>query len=445
MKRAFINLYIFVIASLLFLQFVFFPLISKVINKYQQPSVAEYDRQLSRGVFTLMERELRRYPESAWPQQIETMCSDFGYAIDIEKIGDINISAENMAELQQGKIVVVEDGEYLFRKIDGSDYVIKKGPFSVLQPEQGRLILIITAVILVVIALLTVIWTLPGWKRLQAITVAAGKFGEGDFSTRVAISKRSGLNPLVNAFNNMAERIQYLISSHKELTNGVAHELRTPLARMRFGLEMLAEAKDSSTRENYLRELRTDVVELEEMVEELLALARLERGKPQLQMIRQELQPFLQQVLFDVRQLDAMVECELHFNVAKNFTAPPFDAKYLSRAIGNLLKNSCTYANSKVNLIAENDGKDLLLHIDDDGPGIVAEFREKVFEPFIRLDTSRSRSSGGHGLGLAIVARIVEWHQGTITITGSPDGGARFTLHLPGTNSSRNAGYRQEW
>lgn len=430
MKKAFINLYIFVIVSLISLQLVFNPIISKIVEEYYRPLETEYNRQISRGVFTLMERELSRYPESVWPKQIKAMGQDFGYAINIEKIGNIKLSTENMSELLQGKIAVVDNGEYLFHRVGESNYVIIKGPFSVLEPNQDRLIFIVITIMLLILALLTLIWILPGWKRLNAIIVAASKFGEGDFSTRVTISSHSGFKPLANAFNNMAERIQHLITSHKELSNGVAHEFRTPLTRMRFSLEMLAEDMDASARANYLQELNTDVTELEEMVEELLTLARLERERPPLKMIKDELEPFLQQVLFDVRQPDNKVKCELHFNVAKGFVIPSFDAKYLSRAIGNLIKNSYTYAVSKVNLIAETRGDDLLLHIDDDGPGIPVDFREKIFEPFIRLDTSRSRSSGGYGLGLAIVARIIEWHQGTITVSDSPDGGARFTIQL---------------
>ncbi|MBN2418406.1 MAG: hypothetical protein JXL81_03400 [Deltaproteobacteria bacterium] len=436
MKRAFINLYIYAIIALLFMQFIFVPILNKVIDKYNHSSEIEYNRRLSQGVFTLMERELSRHPESTWPQKIDDMRSDFGYGINIEKTGDINMDAKNMEELRQGKIVVLQDGEYLFHRISGTDYVIKKGPFSVMEPDQGKLVFIVIVAMLMFTALVAVVYLLPGWKRLQAITTAAGKFGKGDLSSRVKISRYSGLYPLATAFNNMAKRIQSLISSHKELTNGVAHDLRTPLSRMRFGLEMLEEARDSSTRKNYMLELRTDVSELEAMVEELLALARLEREKPPLQMKKQKLQPFLEQVISDVALMETTVKCEIHFDVPRNLTELPFDTRYFSRAIGNLLKNSCTYAKTRVNLIAEADGNDFLLHIDDDGPGIPEKFRKKVFEPFIRLDTSRS--SSGYGLGLAIVARIIEWHKGSVTITDSPDGGARFTIRLPVTNPSAN-------
>lgn len=436
LKRVFIALYVFVISSLLFLQFVFNPLMGKVVKEYYRPSIEEYNRKLSQGVFSLMEKELRRYPESSWPEQLDAMRSDFGYTIALVSIGDLALSPEKMADLHAGRIAVVDEGEYLFHRIADSEYVLKKGPFSVLEPEKGGFVFIIWLVVLVIIALLTVLWGWPSWKRLQAISLAASRFGEGDLSARAILPKRSGLAPLANDFNTMARRIEHLIHSHKELTNAVAHELRTPLARMRFGLEMLGDAKDSPERESYMEELRTDVAELEEMVEELLMLARLERERPQLQLKEHELQPFLQDVLFNVRQLDDRLQCGLQVSVSDTFAVPAFDSKYLSRAVGNLVRNGYIHAEKQVMLVAEQEGDDLLLHIDDDGPGIPKDARQKVFEPFARLDTSRSRGSGGYGLGLAIVARIVEWHRGTISVAESPCGGARFTIRLHGHHGS---------
>ncbi|MCP4104407.1 MAG: hypothetical protein GY749_02555 [Desulfobacteraceae bacterium] len=90
------------------------------------------------------------------------------------------------------------------------------------------------------------------------------------------------------------------------------------------------------------------------------------------------------------------------------------------------------YACEEVNVTAEIQGTECVIHIDDDGPGIVAEDRERIFEPFVRLDTSRDRKSGGYGLGLAIARRIMQWHNGSVDTGSSLAGGARFTLRWPG-------------
>ncbi len=121
----------------------------------------------------------------------------------------------------------------------------------------------------------------------------------------------------------------------------------------------------------------------------------------------------------DARQLGGAIKRELYDQLPGDFGAPAFDTRYLSRAIANLLHNGYTHVDSTVALLAATDGTDLLLHVDDDGSGIEPALRDKAFEPFTRLDTSRNRSSGGYGLGLALVSRIVEWHQGRVTMSES--------------------------
>lgn len=431
MRRFFIYTYIFCLGLLLFVQFVFAPLVSKVIEKHYLSDVVEYNRKLSRGVFALMERELLRHPESSWPAQIDAMRSDFGYQIELLGLNSVDLDSKHRGELLDKEIVVIEQGDYHFYRIGDSNYVIKKGPFSTLEPKETSALVIVWGTLLISIAVLAGVVVVPIWKQLRIIGGAASRFGAGDLSTRAQLPRHSAYYTLAGDFNSMAARIQQLINSHKELTNAVAHELRTPLARMRFSLEMLGEAHDPEEKERFMDELGLDVTELETMVEELLTLARMDREKPQLSLERHDLAPFLEEVLFLARQLDSGRDCTLHCELAEDFSPPTFDAKYLARAITNLLQNGYIHAKNCVALVAEAEGGDLLLHVDDDGPGIEEEHREKIFEPFTRLDSSRSRESGGYGLGLTIVAKIILWHQGTISVTKSPLGGARFTIRLP--------------
>jgi signal transduction histidine kinase len=117
--------------------------------------------------------------------------------------------------------------------------------------------------------------------------------------------------------------------------------------------------------------------------------------------------------------------------VSDTFTAY-LDPRQMGRAVSNLLCNAARYAHAQVDLSIECADNLILLHVDDDGPGIPETARERVFEPFMRLDESRNRESGGFGLGLAIVQRIVEWHGGHASVSQSPLGGARFTLQWAG-------------
>jgi len=122
----------------------------------------------------------------------------------------------------------------------------------------------------------------------------------------------------------------------------------------------------------------------------------------------------------------------LFFNLDSGSYQVNFEPKYMARALGNLIQNGLCYSKSSLFITVEQEGDDCCIHIDDDGPGVPSKDWEKIFEPFARLDTSRDRATGGYGLGLAIVSRILAWHNGQISVGDSPLGGARFTLRWPG-------------
>jgi len=248
---------------------------------------------------------------------------------------------------------------------------------------------------------------------------------------RALVTKGSSVRELAQHFNQMAERISQLIGSQRELTNAVSHELRTPIARLAFELDMVKHENDESARQLLLTEMRSDLQELEAMVSELLTYARLEY--PDLKLVAEpvEVRAWLGSVVGAVA-LEAEagdIECDA---VAELDTMAA-DPKFMARAALNLLRNAIHYARGKVRVTltkSESEGCYRLL-VDDDGPGVPALERERVFEPFTRLDESRNRATGGFGLGLAIVRRIAQWHYGTVEIFDSPLGGCRVVLSWP--------------
>lgn len=437
MLRLFVASYLFLVATLLFVQFALGPVIEKVAKSYLHEAITEYNRQLARGAFHTLELDLLRLPEERWRERIVQLAPHFGYRIDLSPLSLETFTTEQVEQLRGGHIVVVDDGELLYHRVGESDQVLRKGPFSPLQPETGAFNAIIWLAVIAVIGILTFICIIPYWRQLRRLSAAALAFGDGHLDTRVVISKFSNLAPLANAFNTMAARIQQLIDSHKELTNAVSHELRTPLARLRFGLEMLGSAADQERRIHYIDELQTDVGDLEELVNELLTYARFEREQPELQLASHHLEPFLHQVLDESLPEDSPLRTQLRLQLDPSSRKARFDAKYLARALSNLVQNGARHAASRLELVVERQGDLCCLHVDDDGPGIAEEQRAKVFEPFVRLDRSRSRVSGGYGLGLAIVARILQWHGGSARATSSPLGGARITLCWPAYDGHR--------
>lgn len=432
MKRVFLTFYLFLIFSLLFIQFGLGPGITKVAKLYLHDAIVEHSRQLAKGAFHTLELDLLRLPQDQWKKRITELEPQFGYRIELLDLSSLQLAPDLLDQLRQGQIAVAEDGELLYHQVADSGMVILKGPFSVLEPDPGFFNLAIWLAITAIVGLLTLLYIIPYWRKLNTIGTAAIRFGNGDFSVRVKISKRSSLAPIAAAFNTMADRIQQLITSHKELTNAVSHELRTPLSRLRFGLELLENSEDLENRAHYAKELQIDVAELEALVSELLTFARFDRERPELQFGLHRLEPFLHQVLEESIGEENPIDCRLDYRLDQQSAEARFEPKYLARALGNLIQNALRHAEGRIRLIAERDGDNCILHLDDDGPGIREPDRHRVFEPFTRLDASRSRKSGGYGLGLAIVMRIITWHNGQVAIADSPLGGARLTLSWPG-------------
>ena len=174
--------------------------------------------------------------------------------------------------------------------------------------------------------------------------------------------------------------------------------------------------------------MKQDVAELESLVDELLVLANLRQAPPY-----EPIEVSAQTLVDDVirRAQDEMRAVGRSIAIEAPTQLPPSlscDAKYLSRALANVLRNAVRYARSRVALSVERSGNRTVIQVDDDGPGVPPDQRSRIFEPFTRVEGSRGRDSGGVGLGLAIVKSVAEWHGGEARVSDSPLGGARVSI-----------------
>jgi two-component system sensor histidine kinase RstB len=268
--------------------------------------------------------------------------------------------------------------------------------------------------------------------------LAVRRIRGGDLSARAQVQGSDEVSQLAHAFNGMAEHIQRLIDSQREMTRAVSHELRTPVARLRFGMEMLADTDDIDQRHDQLQLLDQDVEQLNQLIDEILTYAKLEQGTPSLKFETFELAGLLERVRNETQVLSTGHVIE----VESSGTEVRIEAelRYLHRVIQNLAGNAVRYARSRVRLSGGIKGNWAWVCVEDDGPGIPEKDRARIFEPFARLDDSRTRSSGGYGLGLSIVQRIAFWHGGTVEVGQSPDlKGARFIFRWPVRQALRNA------
>ena len=252
-------------------------------------------------------------------------------------------------------------------------------------------------------------------KSLRRLAVAAEGFGKG---RNVAFSKVEGaleVRQAATAFIQMRDRIQRQIRQRTEMLAGVSHDLRTPLTRMKLAIELLGS-------DPAVAELKSDVAEMERLVNVYLDFAR---GEGTESPVATDLALLLEDVAASARREGTALSFETPSELVV-----PVRPNALRRCINNLIANAKLYG-GHVWLASRPapDGIDIL--VDDDGPGIPAAERERVFRPFVRLDASRNPSTGGVGLGLAIARDVARSHGGDVRLETSPHGGLRARIHLP--------------
>jgi signal transduction histidine kinase len=279
-------------------------------------------------------------------------------------------------------------------------------------------------------------WQLrPLDRALARLSAAAERMGTGDLDVRVGLAGDGPAELLGRRFDEMAERIGALLRGRTELLLAVSHELRTPLQRLRLATELLGDDRGTAAERRALAErVERDLDELDALVDELLVYGRLQTTAPAREPV--DLDAALAAAADRARDAGATdVRVE---------GGPPRclgDGVELRRALGNLAENAARYGRGRVVLTARADGRDLALLVDDDGPGVPPADRERVLEPFVRLDAARTTHRGGVGLGLAIAARVAAAHGGALVVEEAPGlGGARFRLALPGALTNADAG-----
>ena len=238
---------------------------------------------------------------------------------------------------------------------------------------------------------------------------------------------------LAAAFNGMAEHIQRLVGVQREMIHAVSHELRTPVARIRFGVQMIESANSPEALQKQLDGIDGDIQELDELIDEILTYARLEQGGPVFALQERSVSDIVRQVVSEQQMVrpDHTIEADID-DESERWSLSDVEPRYLHRAVQNLVGNAARYAAGRVKVHCQFDEDNCRIDVEDDGPGIPEEDWEKVFTAFARLDDSRTRTSGGYGLGLSIVRRILYWHGGQAFVSRSDElGGARFSLVWP--------------
>ncbi len=435
LSHLFFNFYLLVVGS-----FVAIALFADfVISTAVKGITDDYTGRFMRGTIVLIEEDLFRKPRSQWPKAITSLGEKFTYKLDIVERWTLKLPPKQAEKLDNGDLAIDADGDIIYHRLKQTPQILVVGPLSPdadpdrprTMPLELRIRLLTWSLIGLCLAIAVWFWVRPVWRDLEALRQTARSLGDGHFETRAPQARSSAFELLTDTLNGMAERVQRLIATQKETSSAISHELRTPIARMRFALEMLAETDEHAERERLGQMMEVDLDELDNLIDSSLTYSRFEREQPELHLTPVELAPWLEEKVDSVRILSRSIELTIDSSALPEGQQVELDLKSMPYAITNLLRNAIKYAKSKIAVSAEVVGDHIHVHVDDDGIGILPEERQRIFFAFTRLDRSRDRATGGYGLGLAIVRLVLVQHGGTATVDGSPLGGARFTLSWP--------------
>lgn len=382
--------------------------------------------------------------QSGLDKEVERLQSFFPFPLSTASLTNVNLDATQLRRLKSGAIIVVlatdrhnVESQHVYALIDrNKDTLLSLGPIPIYSATPTSLVifLVFLNIFIVGVAAYTMVRRLE--KRLNSMSELVNEFGPKNLTPRLAHQgKRDSVSTLAENFNAMAERIAELIQDQKHMSQSISHELRTPIARMKFRLDMLGDKFEPSDPRSHdslekINGLKRDLTELNNLVDEALffqqvdSLANLVENsyetlhlKPCLEELGQTLQANSpdKHLVIDVNE-------DIPVNVHPN---------YFRRLLQNLILNGLRHANTTVKVSYESNADKHYLAIEDDGEGIEEALREVLFQPFQRAENSRNKKLGGYGLGLAIVRRIAELHRGTVIIETSSMEGARFLFSWP--------------
>jgi signal transduction histidine kinase len=293
------------------------------------------------------------------------------------------------------------------------------GPPPWVRPQTGFFWLLGLVGLATAIGLFPIVRRLT--QRLETLQRGVQRWGDGDLSARVPEDGQDEVADLSMRFNAAAARVETLVRSHKSLLANASHELRSPLTRIRMGLELMGERPSQAARD----EISRNIGELDQLIDEILLSSRLDASEADMGTVETV------DLIGLAAEEGARVGAELDLAEGTDSSALQVQgvSRLLRRAIRNLLENARRYGAGEIELLLESTTDLARVRVNDRGPGVPVALRERIFEPFYRLPGASERE-GGVGLGLALVKSIVERHGGAVRCEDRPGGGASFVIEL---------------
>jgi len=302
---------------------------------------------------------------------------------------------------------------------DGSQYIFNVDSKKFIKDHKRNLTVVLLLIgFLFVLSFLLMRYIL---KPIKMLTQSVQQVGSGNLEHRIAVKHKDELADLSLSFNEMTQKIREMIDSREQLLLDVSHELRSPITRIKVALEFLPDGEKKQS-------IKDDLLELEAMITEILETERLKQTHGSLEFKEHNLSALIRNVVEDFLENPPGI----------NLMAFPdnifirMDYERIEMVIKNILDNASKYCRSDskpIEIFLLQESEQVIIRIVDDGIGIPQEHIPYLFEPFYRIDKSRSRNTGGYGLGLSLCKRIMDYHNGSINIA-QKDSGQGITVEL---------------
>jgi signal transduction histidine kinase len=378
---------------------------------------------------SIVKGRLRELPEAQWKSEVAALAASSGMDIELFSIADF-VGRQTLDKLARGEITHMQGSaqqSWALKQLDAGHVLVLKSVES--DARWGLFDWLLTVGFYTAIAFVIVIWLWPLTRDLRSLEASARRFGDRNWHFDVTVDPRSPVYSLAATFRRMALRIDGLIASHRDMSNAVSHEIRTPLSRMQFEIELAQTAGGLPEVRERLAHIKADIGAINDLVNATMGYAILERADLALNLGRHDFSVLIPAIAESARRdadHDRHVVTEIHGNTGQVVC----DVHLLESAYKNLLYNAMRFAKRDVRVTFEAGDSINRLTVEDDGPGIPTEDRGRIFESFVQLQRS-GEVKQGFGLGLAIVRRVMEWHNGSVFVDTSPLGGARFTATWP--------------
>lgn len=379
-------------------------------------------------------QQLNHIPYEQLNSNIEKFNQYYQIKISLEQANNVALPTSLSTQLSEtgGLLLASENNPYLLRKLTAHPKLLVQVHLPNEPIQSQNVDIILTSILYLGVCCIIIVWLLPLTRRLYFLTSVAEKIGEGNLDLRVSSSKYSYIRSFEASFNNMAAKIEKLVNDNKILARSLSHDIRTPMSCLRFGVEAALDTTDVKKKDIYINRMDAELTRMEDMTSVFLEYAGMERKGFNIKRETIDINNFLQNMSIELQPFAHQYNIELNYQPAPKPINALIDVYWCQRAIQNLVGNAVQYASKNVYINIISDSNKLTITIEDDGKGIPESKRNIIFDPFVKLDTDRSREEGHFGLGLAICAKVMDWHKGDIIASNSAQyGGASFSLYFP--------------